>query len=211
MAVTTTQIEQVYKLIVSAEGLKRELRHSWLSDGRQESVADHCWQLCLMALLLMPLTDKPLDQGKVLKLLIIHDLPEAVVGDVPVFDCVSISDKALKFRAEHDGLKGMIDGLGAKQAENIEQLWLEFEAKTTIEARFAHALDKLEAQVQHNQADISTWTEWELKRAFGDLDQYCVDFPVLVELNTILKKEAAQKLYAAGIELTTYGADAFLT
>ncbi|MBN8999319.1 MAG: HD domain-containing protein, partial [Rhizobiales bacterium] len=59
-----------------AERLKMELRHSWLSNGRQESVAEHTWLMALMAITLAPTLEHPVDLGHVLKLIIVHDLAE---------------------------------------------------------------------------------------------------------------------------------------
>jgi len=69
-----------------AERLKRELRHSWLSDGRRESVAEHSWSMSLLALLAHRHLEQPVEIERVLKMIIIHDLVEALAGDVPFFE-----------------------------------------------------------------------------------------------------------------------------
>jgi putative hydrolase of HD superfamily len=68
-----------------AERLERELRHSWLSDGRRESVAEHTWFVALMALLAYGRLEDPVRLDRVLAMAVVHDLAEAEVGDVPFF------------------------------------------------------------------------------------------------------------------------------
>lgn len=80
MITTIQQILESYKLI---DRLKDELRHSWLSTGRQESVADHSWGMCLLAVLAAPHLDNQVDIAKVLKMIVCHNLVEALVGDIP--------------------------------------------------------------------------------------------------------------------------------
>lgn len=50
-----------------AEKLKFELRHSWMSNGRQESVAEHTWGMSLMAILIEPLLDEKIDLFPIVK------------------------------------------------------------------------------------------------------------------------------------------------
>src|SRR5215469_6779638 len=76
-----------------AERLKCELRHSWLSTGRRESVAEHTWQMALMALLTYRHLEHPVAIERVLKTVLIHDLVEAEVGDVPFFETGSAKER----------------------------------------------------------------------------------------------------------------------
>ncbi|MDZ4323104.1 MAG: HD domain-containing protein, partial [Alphaproteobacteria bacterium] len=69
-----------------AEKLKCEMRHSWLSSGRQESVAEHSWRMGLMVMTFFPYLSQKVDLEKCLKMAILHDLAEAEVGDIPVFE-----------------------------------------------------------------------------------------------------------------------------
>ena len=79
----TLSILNILKL---AEKLKFELRHSWLSNGRQESVAEHTWQMSLMAVLVYRHLEKPVNLEHTLKMIIVHDLVEAEAGDIPFFE-----------------------------------------------------------------------------------------------------------------------------
>lgn len=70
---------QILNFLHKAEGLKRELRHSWLSDGRQESVAEHSWRMSLMGILLVPYIKQKINIAHLLQMIICHDLVEIEV------------------------------------------------------------------------------------------------------------------------------------
>lgn len=86
----------ILQVIALAEKLKYEMRHSWLSNGRQESVAEHTWRMSLMAVLVQPYLDKTVQMEKLLKMVIIHDLVEAEAGDIPAFDTMNSEELQLK-------------------------------------------------------------------------------------------------------------------
>ena len=101
------QLMQFFKLLNLAERLKSELRHSWVSCGRQESVAEHTWRLSMMLILLQPYLKQPVSMEKVLKMAIIHDLVEAEVGDTPVFeiDKAGAQQKAIKEKRAMENIR----------------------------------------------------------------------------------------------------------
>ncbi len=68
-----------------AEKLKTVLRHSWLSSGRRESVAEHSWRMAFMAMLMHPYLEKEVDVLKSIKLTLVHDLVEINYKDNPAF------------------------------------------------------------------------------------------------------------------------------
>ncbi len=74
IAPTLSQLTAILEVLKLAERLKFELRHSYTSDGRQESVAEHTWRMSLMALLLEPYLEQRVNTGKLLKMIVIHDL-----------------------------------------------------------------------------------------------------------------------------------------
>ncbi len=189
----------VLEVLKLSEKLKMELRHSWLSNGRQESVAEHTWRMSLMAVLIEPHLAHTIDIAKTLTMIIIHDLVEAEAGDIPAFDTMNNGDlRALKARNEKQAIANIRDTLGGAAGQNLFDLWHEFEEKLTYEARVANALDKLEVQLQHNHADIDTWLEIEHKMLFM-IDKH-VDFdPTLEALKDLIVKEGDDKLKRAGI------------
>lgn len=183
-----------------AEGLKNVLRHSRTSANRHESVAEHSWMLCLMATLLFDSLDIELDRLRVLKMLIVHDLPEIITGDIPAFDKINVAAAAQA--AEEQAMEEMIQPLPATLQNELRALFHEFEARETPEAKVAYAIDKAEALIQHNIADISTWDENDIA--------YQTDFhnprfgvfkflPYLDQLKQQIDQDSLQKLADAGL------------
>ena len=189
-----------------SEGLKRELRHSWLSDGRRESVAEHSWQMALMAILVHPDLEEPVDLGRTLEMIVVHDLVEALVGDVPYFD--TSERKRLKQAREAQAIEEIRERLGPPTGERIRELFLEFEARQTAESRFAGALDNLEVQIQHNLADFSTWTDAEYALIYDKIERPCAYDPFLTAICKAIQAEAEAKLRAGGIAPARPGAPA---
>jgi 5'-deoxynucleotidase YfbR-like HD superfamily hydrolase len=191
-------VHRVLSFLVLSERLKCELRHSWLSSGRQESVAEHTWQMALMALLMHRHLAEPVDIEKTLKMVLVHDLVEAVVGDVPFFD--TGERKRLKARREQEAIGTIRAALDPATGQEVHDLWQEYEAKATAEARFATALDHLEVQVQHNLADFSTWEPIEYDLVYTKMDGPCAVDPFLAAFCAAVKEQAEQKMASGGID-----------
>ncbi len=155
--------EELLEILSVAEKLKCITRHSDTSSGRRESVAEHSWRLSLMALLLeeeFPDTDIL----KVLKMCIIHDLGEAFTGDIATFRKTDADTEI-----ENSRFNQWIDSFPEFQKKQFSSLLLEMEALQSKEAKLYKALDKLEAVIQHNESDISTWLplEYDLQLTYG--------------------------------------------
>ena len=136
---------RILEFLALSERLKLELRHSWLSDGRQESVAEHSWQMALMALLVHRHLAEPVDIGRVLKMVLVHDLVEAEVGDVPFF--ATGERKTGKAERERQAIRSIRDRLPGPTGQEIHDLWHEYEDRKTPESRFAGALDHWNAAI----------------------------------------------------------------
>jgi len=188
------QIKGIMQVLKLAEKLKFEMRHSWLSNGRQESVAEHTWRVGLMAVLLEPYIEEKLDMAKLLKMIMIHDLVEAEAKDIPAFDTLyDAQRKEQKRLAEEKAMDDIRAMLAEEPGKELQLLWQEFEAKGTFEAKVANALDKLEAQLQHNEASLETWLDIEKEMIY--LLKSHTDFhPVLEELRQVIVAEAEDKL-----------------
>ena len=188
-----TTLDRVLSVLRLSEQLKRELRHSWLADGRQESVAEHSWRLALMVLILEPILDQPFDLLKALKMALIHDLVEAEVGDIPVFE---LDEKTRKMKSEREALamRRISAQLGSPTGETLSTLWEEFELGQSYESKLVSALDKLECKLQHIEADVSTWNEKERALSF-DWEEALYDFDsCILELSRKLKLESKAKV-----------------
>ncbi|TPE43355.1 HD domain-containing protein [Pontibacter mangrovi] len=194
------QLKDVLEVLHLAERLKYELRHSWLSNGRRESVAEHTWRMSLMVVLLEPYLDYEIDVARTLKMVIVHDLVEAEAGDVPAFEIKTPAQKEAKRVRELQAVDNLREALGSGLGYHVHELWHEFEDKLTYEARVANALDKLEVQIQHNEANISTWLEVEQEMALL-MGQHTEFDSCLQQLKELIEEEAIQKMEAAGIKV----------
>lgn len=193
------QISSILKVLTLAERLKFELRHSYTSSGRQESVAEHAWRMSLMAVLIEPLLKQKVDTTRLLKMIIIHDLVEAEAGDVSALDV--LRDPTIRFK-KADKEKKAIENLRLQlentNGQEIYELFYEFEEKNTYESKVANALDKLEVQLQHNHADFSTWEEIEYDMSYM-MDKHVLFDETLFELKRQIEDSAEQKMQLAGI------------
>jgi len=192
--VSMEQMRGIMQVLRLAEKLKFEMRHSWLSNGRQESVAEHTWRVGLMAVLIEPYIEEKLDMAKLLKMIMIHDLVEAEAKDVPAFDTLFDTErKEQKQLAEQTAMDNIRAMLEEEPGKELQALWVEFEAKETFEAKVANALDKLEAQLQHNEASIDTWLEVEREMVYL-LKPHTEFHPVLEDLRKMIVTEAEEKM-----------------
>lgn len=154
---------ELLEILSVAERLKCNTRHCYTSSGRHESVAEHSWRIALMALLLTDAFPEA-DMNKVIRMCLIHDLGEAFTGDIPTFEKNSDHEKA-----EEDSLNQWVSGLPCPVKDEFTCLLEEMKALQTTEAKIYKALDKLEAVIQHNESDISTWLplEYDLQLRYG--------------------------------------------
>jgi putative hydrolase of HD superfamily len=141
---TDDEIAGFLDFLRMAERLKGTLRTGHGSDGRPESTAEHSWRLCLMAMLLA----RPLgaDPARLLKLCLVHDLAEAITGDLPATRQGGRDGKAA---AERAAMAVMTAPLAEPMRAELLALWEEYEAAETREGRLAKGLDKLETILQH--------------------------------------------------------------
>ncbi|MCP3781464.1 HD domain-containing protein [Paenibacillus polymyxa] len=183
------------------EKLKTELRHSWLSNGRRESVAEHTWLTTLMAMTIEPYLPKKVNGEKLIKMLIIHDLVEIYATDIPAFKTMNSPEmRSNKKQNEIQAIEKIREILSDKNGQQFYDLWFEFEGKETYEAKVANALDKLEAQLQHNAAPIETWLPIEYKMTFM-LGRHTDFDPVLSQLKEFIEDEGERKMKEAGINI----------
>ena len=173
-----------------AEKLKDATRHCCTSGGRRESVAEHSWRLALMAFWLRDAFPEA-DMDKVVRMCLIHDLGEAFTGDIPTF----LKTAADETR-EEDLLFGWVAALPEPFRVEMAELYREMAARETLEAKIFKALDNLEAVIQHNESDLSTWSENEftLNLTYG-YDKAAWS-PVLLALRDAVREETDEKIEA---------------
>ena len=157
--------KELLEILSVAEKLKCNTRHCDTSSGRRESVAEHSWRAALMAMLLSGQQEyAELDMNRVIRMCLIHDLGEAFTGDIPTFD------KTRENEEEEEKLfRGWIGGFPGKLREEFESLFEEMRQMQTEEAKLYKALDKMEAVIQHNESDLSSWLplEYDLQLTYG--------------------------------------------
>ncbi|KAJ1433558.1 HD/PDEase domain [Sesbania bispinosa] len=126
--------------------LKTTKRTGWVRRDvkNPESIADHMYRMGLMALIA---SDVPgVDRNKCVKMAIVHDIAEAIVGDISPLDGIS---KAEKSQGEQAALDHMCKVLGeGSRANEISDLWRQYEASSSPEAKFVKDLDKVEMILQ---------------------------------------------------------------
>jgi putative hydrolase of HD superfamily len=145
---------QLY-FILELDKLKSIYRRTYLIDGtRSENSAEHSWHLALMAMVLAEHANEPLDVGKVIRMVLIHDIVEIDAGDTYIYDAQD--DKAEREQRAADRIFGL---LPADQAQQFRDLWEEFEARQTAEARFASALDRFIPQLHNFHTQGRSWKE----------------------------------------------------
>ncbi len=171
-----------------AERLKCNMRHSRTAENRRESVAEHTYRLCVFASLLKEeLPD--CDMDKVMRMSLFHSLGEAVTGDIPAF-VKTDSDREV----EESAISNVTVMLRKGNEKELDALFDELEkAETTMEAKIVHALDKMEALIQHNEADIATWLplEYDLQMTYGEKE--CKADPSLAKLREVIRQISADK------------------
>jgi putative hydrolase of HD superfamily len=183
----TDELEGVLTFLRAAERLKTVTRSGWTSAGQPESVAEHTWRLCLMAMVLYGRTDA-VDLAKLLKMCLIHDLGEAIGGDVPAPAQQAGVNKADRERAD---LLELIAPLPPAAQREIIELWDDYEAAVSPEARVAKGLDKLETILQHTQGDNPADFDYAFNLAYGQ--RYTAADPLLAALRARLDEETARR------------------
>lgn len=180
--------EQLTEILEFAGRLKQNTRHCYTLPGRRESVADHCWRLALTAML----TEDEFpgaDINKVIRMCLIHDLGEAITGDIPCFDKTE-EDENTEKRLLLDKIKSF----PPPYCSSLTELFNEMNEGKTVEAKIYLALDKLEAVIAHNESDISTWLpeEYKLQLTYGSES---VEFSEYMKtLKARINEETRQKI-----------------
>jgi putative hydrolase of HD superfamily len=142
--------------VLEADRLKTVLRQSTLTDrSRRENSAEHSWHLALMALVLAEHAPPGTDLGKVMAMLVLHDLVEIDAGDL--FQYAAQQQQARQAAAERAAADRLFPILPPPQAASLRALWDEFEERATAEAKFARALDRLQPMLINMVTQGGTW------------------------------------------------------
>lgn len=187
MSIAPTDLHGILGFLRAAEALKHTTRVAWTSTGEQENVASHTWRLCLMALVLAP-RFPGIDVGKLLRICIVHDLGEAIGGDISAKLQVNMPNKAEQERRD---LLQLCEPLPAHTRDEIVALWDEYEQAASPEARIAKGLDKLETILQHNQGAMPDDFDFRFNLEYGA--KYTTDDPILRTIRAVLDEETERR------------------
>lgn len=171
-----------------AEKLKDVLRSAHTSSGRTESTAEHSWRLCLVAIVFADQL-AGLDLLKVLKMCVIHDLGEAINGDIPAVNQAAFPDKG---EQERNDLLLLTRSLDEALRNEILALWDDYENAQSAEAKAVKALDKLETLLQHNQGLNPADFDYGFNLGYGK--KYTSAGPVFATLRELIDQDTRQRI-----------------
>lgn len=163
----TARLDQQFAFLLEADRLKSVLRATPLCDGsRRENSGEHSWHLTLYALVLADQAGPGVDMARVIKMLILHDLVEIDVGDVPIHAqggaAHGSAETALAEARAADRIFGM---LPSDLRIDLRAIWDEFEANETPDAIFAKSLDRVQPVLQNIAAGGGSWTDYNVTAA----------------------------------------------
>ena len=134
-----TRLEQQIRFITEIDKVKNIFRQTYLADGkRKENDAEHSWHIALMAYLLQEHAEEPVDVPRVMLMVLIHDLVEIDAGDTYAYDSEGAKTKREREVRAAERIFGL---LPEDQGRYFRELWDEFEAYESADAKYAHLLE----------------------------------------------------------------------
>lgn len=185
---TESEIAGLLEFLRDAERLKTVTRSAYTSTGAVESVAEHTWRLALMATLLAP-QFPDVDAARLVRMCLIHDLGEAIGGDVPAPEQArrrAAGSAEGKAAAERRDLLTLLRPLPHKLRDEITGLWDEYEAAQTPTAKLAKALDKLETILQHTQGSNPPGFDYRFNLGYGR--EHTASPPLIATIREVLDR-----------------------
>jgi putative hydrolase of HD superfamily len=170
----------------AAAALKDTLRSGRTAGDRQESTAEHSWRLCLMAVVLEEALPG-IDHKRLMQMLVLHDLGEALHGDVSAPLQTGIDKTA----AERADLAGLLAPLPPAVAARLMALWDEYATAATPEARLAKGLDRLETVLHHVEGANPAGFDYGFNLGYGRT--HTDGHPVVAALRAPVDAETARR------------------
>lgn len=154
------RLAQQFRFLLEADRLKSVVRRNRIGDGsRRENTAEHSWHLALFATILSEWAVEPVDIGRVVQMLLLHDLVEIEAGDTPLYDAAEALSQAEREQRGADKIFGLLPD---DQRLAMRAIWEEFEAAASADARFAKALDRLQPILLNHVVGGGTWTDYDV-------------------------------------------------
>ncbi len=182
----TEKLARSIDFLQRAENLKNTLRSAHTSTGRQESTAEHTWRLCLMLMLFSEYFEG-INAHTLLRLAIIHDLAEAICGDIP-----AVAQLGSKSAIERDAMCSLCAVLPEDTQKELLFLWDEYNFASTAEAKIVKGFDKLETIMQHNQGKNPTGFDYTFNLTYGK--EYTAACPLLTQIREVLDAMTKKKV-----------------
>lgn len=158
------RLAQQVQFIIEVDKLKQIRRQTYLTDAsRHENSVEHSWHLAVMGMLLFEHANHPaLDLGRVIRMVLVHDIVEIDAGDTFIYDDAGNRDKTEREQAAADRLFSI---LPEDQGNMLRDLWEEFEAGRTPEARFANSLDRFQPMLHNIVTHGKSWKEHGIRKS----------------------------------------------
>ena len=157
------RFEQQMKFILEIDKVKNVFRQTYLADGnRKENDAEHSWHMAIMAYLLKEYAQEEVDIMRVVLMVLIHDLVEIDAGDTYAYDLDGLQTKREREVKAAERIFGL---LPKDQEEQFRELWDEFEAYESAEAKYAHMLDNFQPLMLNDALDGKSWKEHKVKKS----------------------------------------------
>ena len=152
-----SRLEKQIAFLTEVDKEKNIFRQTYLADGkRKENDAEHSWHLALAAVLLKEHMKEDADLGRVMTMVLIHDLVEIDAGDTYAYDTEGAATKREREVKAADRIFGI---LPEDQGTYLRELWDECEAYETAEAKYAHLLDNFQPLMLNDASDGKSWEE----------------------------------------------------
>lgn len=152
-----SRLEQQFDFIREIDKEKLIERQNYITGGkRKENDAEHAWHLGLMTILLSEYANEPIDVLRTVTMVLLHDIVEIDAGDTYAYDEVGVLSQRERESAAADRIFGM---LPEDQARRFRDIWEEFEARETPEAKFAHTMDNIQPPILNDATNGKSWQE----------------------------------------------------
>lgn len=157
MTAENERLQKQIAFIKEIDKVKSIFRQTYLTDGtRKENDAEHSWHIALMAVLLKEYVSEDVDVAKVMTMVLIHDLVEIDAGDTYAYDSEGAKSKREREVKAADRIFGI---LPEDQGMYFRELWEEFEAYETPDAKYAHLLDNFQPLLLNDASGGRSWNE----------------------------------------------------
>ena len=192
-----SQLKQQLRFAIEVDKMKNILRRTVLMDeSRRETDAEHSWHFAMIAMLFFEYAGEGVNQERVLKMALVHDLVEIYAGDTFAFDEHANVNKDMRERQSADKL---FTQLPASQGMELRSLWEEFDAMETPDARYAAAIDRLQPFLSNYVTKGHTWLLGHVTsdKVYKRLEPVRTDIPALWPIVEGMIQESIEKGYLA--------------